>query len=246
MSNKKILNTKSWSHERLVPEGLPWYNKQMLYDHLDRYFFAQNFVANKVVLDIACGSGYGTQLLAKGGAKQVTGIDISIEAVSYARKYYGLKNVVYKIGDAEAIKEQRSSFDAVISFETLEHLLHPEKFLKEVTRVLKQDGIFIVSTPNRLLNTENSNPFHLKEFSLDELHSILSKNFSSIFFYGQKPVHAPYLSLVNQITSRIPPGFIHWIIDTGFKVVFRGSKVQPLDTFRIGFVPSYFIALCKK
>lgn len=242
---KKTSNTQNWAHERLVPKELPWYNKQTYYDHVSRYEFAAMKVTKKKVVDIASGSGYGSQILAKSGAKYVIGVDISKEAVRYASKNYPYKNIKFKQGNAENIQINDESIDVVVSYETLEHVKNYKKFLKEVKRILKKKGTFIVSTPNKLLGSESANPFHVKELSEKEFSYELEKIFKTVEIYGQKPMHGKYLQFVSTITSKMPAGFLRWAIDTGLKIVFRGSKVKPITSFKYGFTPAFFIAVCR-
>lgn len=244
---KKVQNIKDVYHERLVPDMVPWYHKQMYYDHIDRYNFAKKYVQGKKVLDVACGTGYGCVMLAEAGASSVVGIDNSKDTISYAKSRYSHKKVTYKVGDATQLKVRGDSFDTVVSFETLEHVRHYRKYLKEVVRVLKKDGEFIVSTPNKILATEEANPFHLKEFELKEFRKLMSSYFTEgVVLYGQKPIHLKYIKFVGSAIDRLPPGRFRWFIDTGLKIFFRGSKVLPLEKFKFGFTPSIFVVVCRK
>lgn len=241
-----LLNDKKWVMERLVPEYVPWYSKKTITDHVVRYKFATLLARNKKVLDIACGSGYGTYLLAHAGAKQVIGIDISKSTIDYALKKYAHPKIKYQVGDACHIDLTANSVDLVVSFETLEHLKDYQKFLSEIHRVLKPKGICLISTPNNLLNDEWCNEFHLHQFSQVQFQKDLGKYFSIIQMYGQKPMHAGYLNLVRKVTSVIPNGFAKWFLDSALKMMFRGVKVENIDEFRLGFVPAFFIAKCQK
>ena len=167
--------------ERLIPEG---HTQTLTYgEHLARYLSVMPIIKNKIVLDIASGAGYGTKLIS-GDAKKVYGIDYSSEAVKYAKEYYGSKNIEYIKGDAQAIPLADNSVDVIVSFETIEHLKNPKKFIKEVKRILKNDGQFIVSTPNDDEFIEG-NKFHLHEFQLNELKTLISSNFKHCIYYYQ-------------------------------------------------------------
>lgn len=167
--------------ERLIPEG---HTQTLTYgEHLSRYLSVVAVVKGKTVLDIASGAGYGTKLISK-SAKKVYGIDYSLDAINYAKEHYSAQNIEYKQGDAQAIPLPDNSVDIIVSFETIEHLKKPTKFIEEVKRVLKKDGQFIVSTPNDDEFIEG-NEFHLHEFQFKELKKIIHDNFKYHRFYYQ-------------------------------------------------------------
>ena len=118
-------------------------------DHLARYDFASEFLKGLIVLDVACGPGYGSALLLDRGAKKVFGCDISEDKINNARKEFTHPGAAFIIGDATCLPFEESSFDAVVSMETIEHLVNYKSYLKECRRVLKNNGIFICSTPYR-------------------------------------------------------------------------------------------------
>jgi ubiquinone/menaquinone biosynthesis C-methylase UbiE len=165
----------------MVPE---FHEGGLIYaEHVTRYLAAKSIVKGKVVLDIASGSGYGTKMLAE-DAKFVYGVDINETAINYSQKRYGGKNIKYLVGDGESIPLDDDSVDVVITFETIEHIKNYKKFLMEVERVLKKDGIAIVSTPNDVEFAEG-NHFHLHEFKYKELVDLLGKHFKNIDSYFQ-------------------------------------------------------------
>ena len=168
--------------ERMIPEE----NKGEVFwaEHYVRYTLSSQFVRNKTVLDIACGSGFGSHYLAMKGAKKVIGVDISREAISYARKKYAARNIEYLVGDCEDIPLPEGSVDMVVSFETIEHVKDYKKFLSEIKKVVKPDFLVIISTPNRVVYPEG-NPFHIKEFNFLELENLLSKYFKNTKFLYQ-------------------------------------------------------------
>lgn len=170
--------------ERLIPEinkGAGYY-----YEHLARYLFASQLVKNKIVLDAGCGSGYGSFILAKyGKTKKVYAIDISQESIDYARYKYFNKNIRFQIDDIEKLYTiKKKSIDITVSFEVIEHIKNQEKFLNQIKRVLKKDGLFIVSTPNKYTYPDG-NSFHTKELYPEEFFQLLKKSFKNVSFYHQ-------------------------------------------------------------
>ena len=163
---------------------------QISYEHWHRYLYATQFVKGKDVLDIASGEGYGSHLLAQ-TAKSVTGIDISHEAIAFANESYRQSNLSFLQGAMEKIPVAGTDkIDVVVSFETIEHVNTEaqELFLKEVKRLLRDDGIFIVSSPNKLLYSDipkYKNEFHLKEFYEQEFFEFLQIFFRHVILFGQ-------------------------------------------------------------
>jgi 2-polyprenyl-3-methyl-5-hydroxy-6-metoxy-1,4-benzoquinol methylase len=169
--------------ERMIPE---FNNEDEIYlEHISRYMFASKFIKNKIVLDIACGSGYGTNYLLENGAERVFGIDISEETISYCKERYKKDNIEFIQGDVAEIRMANNSVDAIVSFETIEHVDENSQlqFLREIKRVLKSDGILIISTPNEKVFPDK-NSFHINELTKDEFCGLLKNNFkhSRLFF----------------------------------------------------------------
>lgn len=162
-------------------------------EHLARYRFAQQFVKGQRVGDIACGTGYGTHMLAGAGAASVLGADLSQRAIDSCLLHYSAANITYQLGNAQnlaAIPDQ--AFDAVVSFETIEHLPDVEAYLSEMARILRPGGRFIVSTPDRRVAStmypftgKPANPHHVREFTGRELLSLLATRFEIDASYGQ-------------------------------------------------------------
>ncbi len=177
--------------ERMIPE---LNQKDEVYlEHMSRYIFASQFVKNKIVLDIACGSGYGSDLLLKEGAKKIFSVDISQEAIEYCRKKYKNDKISFIVGDVKQIPVEDDSIDVVVSFETVEHISFEEqkKFMQEIKRVLKSDGMLIMSTPNTIVYPKN-NPYHIKELSPNEFKKLLSGYFKRVNMFFQDDVWSSY------------------------------------------------------
>jgi O-antigen biosynthesis protein len=163
-------------------------------EHLARYRFAQPFARKRHVLDAACGVGYGTALLAEAGADAVVGVDIDGPSISYARQTYGqTPGVQFIRADLETLADAvRERFDLCVSFETIEHLNEPERFLQNLRMILAPDGVLLISTPNRYLYSplnkdgrHSHNPFHRKEWTQHQFVSLLSCYFEITAVYGQ-------------------------------------------------------------
>lgn len=167
--------------ERMVPA---FHRGALVYgEHITRYESVAELVKGKVVLDIASGSGYGSEVLAR-TAEHVTGVDIDSASVEYATRNYKRANIDYVVGSAEDIPLADDSVDVVVTFETIEHIPNYEKFLKEIKRVTKPGGFAIVSTPNDP-EFPVGNHFHLHQFSKEELERLLKKHYKFVEFNYQ-------------------------------------------------------------
>jgi len=121
--------------------------------HLDRYQFVTQIFDDKKflnVLDAACGTGYGSDLLKTISKEMVLGIDISNQAVDYANRKYGSKCCTFsKVNVLDMQELHDKTFDLIVSFETIEHIANPLKFLENISKLLSPSGYFVVSTPNK-------------------------------------------------------------------------------------------------
>jgi 2-polyprenyl-3-methyl-5-hydroxy-6-metoxy-1,4-benzoquinol methylase len=161
------------SEERVCPD----FPTENFLNHLKLYRFAAQFVIGKKVLDVGCGTGYGSSYLAE-LASSVVGIDLSRQALRFARARYRKPNLQYLRMNAEKLNFPSRSFDFVISTENFEHLSNQEMNLREMARVLTQDGILLLGTPNREMFIGWNNPYHTHELAYEELLAMIGKYFS--------------------------------------------------------------------
>jgi O-antigen biosynthesis protein len=171
--------------ERIVPDET---EPGIVALHLKRYQFALPYCRDSVVLDAGCGVGYGTAYLAR-AARRVIGVDVSDDAISYARTRYGDDEVEFLVADVLDLPFEERSFDTVCSFEIIEHVTDAERFVAELARVLKPRGLLILSTPRADdPSVRPDNPFHEREFDADELRALLSSTFASVELFGQRRI----------------------------------------------------------
>jgi GT2 family glycosyltransferase/SAM-dependent methyltransferase len=194
-----------FSGERLTDEA----KGQIEIEHLHRYFIARHYCRGKDVLDIASGEGYGAAYLAQ-VAQSVVGVEIDPISVEHATKSYDYPNLRFQIGDARRINLPDASIDVVVSFETLEHFFEQEAFLKEVRRVLRCDGILIISTPDQDIyspTSSSANPFHVRELTKDQFVSLLKQNFPWVSLCLQRPLIGSVVVPENSIQEESPALF---------------------------------------
>lgn len=146
-------------------------------DHVARYELAVKFIPeNAVILDMACGVGYGSNIFAtKTDCELVLAVDRSEDAIEYARQYYNSPKIVYRQDDCSTTPLDPESFDVAASFETIEHIKEDKKLLNLFFKVLKQGGKLILSTPNQLkmIYTSERFPFHVRHYTPAELTDLL-------------------------------------------------------------------------
>ena len=153
-------------------------------DHLKRYFFAKDYVFG-VVLDIGCGSGKGTYMLSQQArVYKCIGIDVSEEAILYAKDHFANQNVEFAHMDATNLfLFENGYFDSIVAFEVIEHIKNYKKMLDEIKRVLKPSGCCLITTPNRR-GEHSGNPYHHSEFSHAEFGELLKGYFSHLEIFG--------------------------------------------------------------
>jgi 2-polyprenyl-3-methyl-5-hydroxy-6-metoxy-1,4-benzoquinol methylase len=158
-------------------------------EHLVRYGFVCPFIQGKKVLDITCGSGYGSHFMALQGAERVVGVDIDRQAIKHALQFHAHPAIEYIVADAQSVPELADhSFDVIVSFETIEHLPHPKIFLSELRRLLKPGGQIFMSCPNDYRVTPWISEFHLHKFRFNEFRDLFLSVFGEGVFFGQHTV----------------------------------------------------------
>jgi 2-polyprenyl-3-methyl-5-hydroxy-6-metoxy-1,4-benzoquinol methylase len=157
-------------------------------EHAARYVFAGRFLRQRRVLDIACGTGYGFSFMGAPG-RFLVGVDLDFSAIQKARREIVIDTAAAIVADGCRLPFRDQCFDAITSFETLEHLESRSQFLAELRRVLSPQGICILSTPNanytQPVNGKPRNPFHLFEYNPEELRAELTKHFETVHLFGQ-------------------------------------------------------------
>jgi 2-polyprenyl-3-methyl-5-hydroxy-6-metoxy-1,4-benzoquinol methylase len=157
--------------------------------HEARYRFALGYVSGDRLLDVACGTGYGLPILL-GAVKCVVGVDVDLPALVSATRELGGLNGSVVAANGCCLPFNNDAFDAITSFETIEHLQDRTTFVRELVRVLAPTGVCIFSTPNaiytRPVNGKPRNPYHVYEYSPSEFRAFLAKHFSSVLLVGQR------------------------------------------------------------
>ena len=217
--------------ERFTPECV----REIWYEHWHRYAFAAPLVRGRRVLDAACGEGYGSHLLARHAA-DVVGVDISADAIAHARsRYGGARNLRFEAGDASDLAFADGAFDVVVSFETLEHLVAHEQLLAGFARVLAEDGLLLISSPDKLTYSEQAgfrNEYHVRELYRAEFEALLARHFPLVRLFAQKLLFQSVL----------------WSLDDAPGAATAATAADAGATIEagLGYAPMYYVAACSR
>jgi SAM-dependent methyltransferase len=222
-----------WTGERFVP----WAKEAAVaYEHLHRYIWASTLVRDKRVLDLASGEGYGSNLLAH-LASQVCAVDIDDAAIRHASDRYKRANLQFIKGSITDVPiSENECFDVIVCFEAIEHIEEHEALLRNVKRLLKPEGLFIVSTPNKEHEAEEEeNPFHVKELTFSEFDGLLTRFFTHVNYLGQR-LH-PASSLWRIGSADVAP-IQEFVIER------KGEEFQQFSNSQR--VPRYFVGVASQ
>jgi len=202
MTVQSVIKLQSEEHEIINPDVYASREEYVInLMHLSDYHRARATVSNKDVLDLGCNSGYGTNILSN-ECKSIVGVDVSPMAIQTAKSKYKKSNLDFCVGDGIKLPFNDNSFDAITSFQVIEHLVDYENYFKEIKRVLRPSGILILTTPNAEIRVRPGNKpwnrFHVHEFVGKELDELLSKYFSFTQVIGQFAKKSTFLVEYNR------------------------------------------------
>jgi O-antigen biosynthesis protein len=229
-----------WTGERYVPQ----IGGEIELEHVHRYLWAKQFSHGKRVLDIACGEGYGSEVLARSAA-QVIGVDLSKDAVVHAsRKYLG-QNLEFLIGSCDRIPVSDGETDLVVSFETIEHHDRHQEMMREIKRILCPGGILIISSPDKYVYSEVSgyrNEFHVKELYVRDFEALLKEHFANVQMFGQRVAYG------SVIAGEGEAGFVSFDSEQKSPPAMRGMEraIYNLAIASDGLVPETFNSIYER
>jgi glycosyltransferase involved in cell wall biosynthesis/SAM-dependent methyltransferase len=220
--------------ERFLPESM---SGEIALEHQHRYHLAAGLAKGRDVLDVASGEGYGAALLAS-VASSVIGVDVDADAVEFATEKYASRatNLRFATGSCSALPLADASVDLVVSFETIEHHDQHEAMLAEIKRVLRSNGVLVISSPDRHEYSEvpgYRNPYHVKELYREEFEALLGRHFRSHQLYGQRMRHASTMFALDRPVSEVS-AVANYLVDNE-----TGTVVQNASAI----APRYFVAV---
>lgn len=210
-------------------------------EHIHRYKEALRLIgSNEKVLDIACGTGFGTEMIASKTSGNVTGGDIAADAIEECKSRWKKPNLEFKVLDGTNLDFPDNYFDKIVSFETIEHTGEYKAMAAEFARVLKPGGKLILSTPNCAVSSPDGkivNPYHIQEFTCDELREVLQVAFSKVEQAGQRYSRydkKTFGRTIGKLFEKMFLGFgvrkLPYKWRSGFMKLFFGYPLYPRDT----------------
>jgi 2-polyprenyl-3-methyl-5-hydroxy-6-metoxy-1,4-benzoquinol methylase len=214
--------------ERFTPECV----REIWYEHVHRYALARHIATGRRVLDVACGEGYGSAMVAP-AAKSVLGVDLNPDVIQHARARYGLlPNLEFRAGDATRLELGEQRFDLILSFETLEHVEAQDELVGGLAAHLAPGGCALISSPDKATYSDATgyqNEFHVRELYREELLALLARHFRVVRLYGQRLLFHSAI----------------WSLDAGrapalSQIAYADGRVEA-DAW---LAPIYYIAVC--
>lgn len=250
------MSVPKFTGERLIPDSRML--SPMRVENLARFNFFRSKVRGSIFLDLGCGVGEGTNFLAGQEGYQVYGVDLAHDALVFAhRSYQNNLGAKFIQMNAEQLGFRSKCFDGIISVEVIEHIQTPDAYLSEVYRILNKNGLFLLTTPNKLRSSPTPGtlwPEHIREYTPDELLKILKPVFHQVEIWGEEiPVYEnhPMRRLVRRLAPIIKPILPRWVriralpaLQTVIKadiqmddVEFTNSNIREMPTL---------VAICRK
>jgi SAM-dependent methyltransferase len=204
----------------------PPYHAYHSAQHTVRYLLVRDHVKGKRVLDVGCGQGFGSQMIAKWGAAHVTGVDIAPYAIEVARSLFSDENVQYLVGDATELGDvlyDERPFDLIVCFETIEHVSDTARLLEQITKLRATNSTVVISCPNDHAADEH-NPYHRRRFTFEEFRELTNEALGPA---DQWLLGAPVLGQMNYVMG---------------DELAEKPGTEPINIVRLRQLPSTFMA----
>jgi 2-polyprenyl-3-methyl-5-hydroxy-6-metoxy-1,4-benzoquinol methylase len=213
MDMRKNNNSGNGIQERWVSEKKEWKSLSEFILFLKQkkaYQYAGQYCNDKVVLDYGCGSGYGTALLSQ-HASHVIGVDTEEDVIDFCNRTIKSSKLAFsKVDSDSSIPFNDKAFDVIVSFQVIEHVNDVRRYLLELKRVLKDNGVLFITTPNRkyrLLPFQKPwNKQHLREYSSRSIRKTLTPIFNKIELkgiYGVEEINKIEINRVKQSPFKV-------------------------------------------
>jgi len=218
----------TYTGERLVQDKKLL--KPQRVENLARFNFFRQYVPSGKILDYGCGTGEGTHFLSTFIDTKVVGIDISLEALQFAQRYYNRKQLNFVCGNILTACLRNHMFDGIISVEVIEHIHDAHLFLSNVKSLLKSNGIFMLTTPNQLISSPTKGslwPDHVREYTAEELRLLLLQFFNNVKIFGEYiPIYEnnPLRKMIKKLSPHVKPHLPKWLRVRALSLLFTTIK----------------------
>ncbi|MEO5656957.1 MAG: class I SAM-dependent methyltransferase [Nitrospiria bacterium] len=188
LSHEEMIGLQAEKHDLIRTNDFKTREEYVLHlIHAFPYVQAARFAEHHTVLDFGCNTGYGTAIVSR-SAKKIVGVDVSAKAISSAHEQHGHLGIDFQLIDGTRLPFSDHTFDIVISFQVIEHIVDYEQYIRELKRVLSPQGIVLLTTPNALLRLDPGmkpwNRFHVREFEASGFQALLGTFFSTVGIFG--------------------------------------------------------------
>lgn len=205
LSEQEVIGLQAEKHELVATDSFASLEEYGLFlIRKKAYEEAAKYAKGLRVLDLGCNTGYGTHILAQ-TARSAIGVDVSPRAIAEAKRLY--PGLDLQLVDGRSLPFPDRSFDVVVSFQVIEYIAEPDRYLHEIKRVLVKDGILLLTTPNAALrlagNMKPWNPFHMREYRADELQKLLLRHFPNTEIEGLFAEEPLYSIEVERVRRRM-------------------------------------------
>lgn len=209
-SHEEMVSLQAEKHELVNIHSFGTQEEYVLYlIHKVAYEQAARFAEGKVVLDLGCNLGYGSNII-KRVCKSAVGVDVSSKAVSTANNLFGRNGIDFQVIDGKRLPFEDDEFDLIVSFQVIEHIVDYREYIGEIKRVLSPGGKVLFTTPNGLLRLDPGmkpwNPFHVREFDPSEFEKLLSEYFKDVAVYGlfaEEPLYSIEVARVKRALEKV-------------------------------------------
>ncbi len=246
LSNEEMIGLQAEKHELINTEKFSSEEEYVLHlMHTFAYEHAAKLGANKRVLDLGCNTGYGSKIISE-TCKEIIGVDVSSKAISIAKSLYGDSKIRFELIDGKRLPFIDNTFDVVISFQVIEHLVTFEDYMSEIQRVLVPGGLVLFTTPNGHVRLDPGmkpwNPFHVREFLVPQLETLLNNYFPNVKVYGmfaKEPLYSIELNRMEKGRKHAKEQQKH---ETSNIYRFRRKLINFLPDSVIKYIREYFLS----
>jgi SAM-dependent methyltransferase len=188
----------------------PGVRNDLFVAHESIYRFFASDVRNLDILDAGCGTGYGSRILAEAGARSVIGVDLDRRNIAFGRKRYSAPNLTFAIADIEKLEFSDDAFDLVVASNSVEHLDHPEAFLRGVRRLLRPEGKVLIAVPPIYTDSDAEVHagihYHRSNLSVAEWASLIGDAGFTASGFIHSVRDAKEVDFTSHLPSRLSPG----------------------------------------